>query len=54
MVCCAGGNTLHETACIGTPAIVWPSMPHERRTAECFERQGFCKSGSYRRKLEKR
>lgn len=43
MVCCAGGNTLHETACIGTPAIVWPSMPHERRTAECFERQGFAK-----------
>lgn len=41
MVICAGGNTLHEAACIGTPAIVLPSMPHEERTAKCFEKRGF-------------
>lgn len=41
IVICAGGNTLHEAACIGTPAIVLPSMPHEERTAKCFERRGF-------------
>ncbi len=42
MVICAGGNTLHEAACIGTPAIVLPSMPHEERTVKCFEEGGFC------------
>lgn len=41
VVICAGGNTLHEAACIGTPAIVLPSMPHEERTAKCFEKRGF-------------
>lgn len=41
LVICAGGNTLHEAACIGTPAIVLPSMPHEERTARCFEKSGF-------------
>lgn len=41
LVICAGGNTLHEAACIGTPAIVLPSMPHEERTAKCFEKKGF-------------
>ena len=41
IICCAGGNTLHEAACIGTPAVVLPSMPHEKRTAEYFEKQGY-------------
>ena len=41
LVICAGGNTLHETACLGTPAIILPSMPHEKRTAKCFEDAGF-------------
>ena len=41
LIICAGGNTLHEAACIGTPAIVFPSMPHEIRTARCFEDSGF-------------
>lgn len=41
IVICAGGNTLHEAACVGTPAIVLPSMPHEERTAKCFEKRGF-------------
>ena len=38
---CAGGNTLHELACIGTSTIVIPSMPHEVRNGEAFERRGF-------------
>lgn len=38
---CAGGNTLHEAACIGTPAIVIPSRPHEEQTAKCFQEKGF-------------
>lgn len=38
---CAGGNTLHELACIGTPTVVIPSMPHEVRNGEAFERRGF-------------
>ncbi len=38
---CAGGNTLHELACIGTPTIVIPSMPHEVRNGKAFERRGF-------------
>lgn len=41
LIICAGGNTLHEAACIGTPAIVFPSMPHEVRTARCFADNGF-------------
>lgn len=41
LILCAGGNTLHEAACIGTPAIVFPSMPHEVRTARCFSSNGF-------------
>lgn len=38
---CAGGNTLHEAACIGTPAIMLPSMPHEVRNIELFVNKGF-------------
>lgn len=38
---CAGGNTLHELACIGTPAIVIPSMPHEYQNGKAFEAKGF-------------
>lgn len=41
LIICAGGNTLHEAACIGTPAIVFPSMAHEIRTARCFADGGF-------------
>lgn len=43
LVFCAGGNTLYEAACVGTPAIVLPSMPHENRTAMVFERSDFCR-----------
>ncbi len=41
---CAGGNTLHELACIGTPTIVIPTMPHEKRNGDCFEAMGAVKS----------
>lgn len=40
---CAGGNTLHELSCIGTPSIVIPSMPHEYRNGKTFESKGFGK-----------
>lgn len=40
---CAGGNTLHELACIGTSAIVIPTMPHEYRNGKNFENRGFGK-----------
>lgn len=43
---CAGGNTLHELAVIGTPAIVIPSMPHEIKNGKAFERKGFGFCGS--------
>lgn len=51
---CAGGNTLHELAAIGTPTIVVPSMPHEIQNGLSFEENGFsicCKIGS---EIEKR
>lgn len=38
---CAGGNTLHELACIGTSAIVIPTMPHEYQNGKTFENKGF-------------
>lgn len=38
---CAGGNTLHELACIGTSAVVIPTMPHEYRNGKIFEEKGF-------------
>lgn len=41
VVFCAGGNTLHELACIGTPTIIIPSMLHEVRNARAFEEYGF-------------
>ena len=37
---CAGGNTLHELACIGTPAIVIPTNAHEENNGKKFERMG--------------
>ena len=40
---CAGGNTLHELACMGTPAVIIPSMPHEYRNGKAFEAKGFGK-----------
>lgn len=44
LVICSGGNTLHECACIGTPAIVIPNAPHEKDNAHCFEARGFGKA----------
>lgn len=41
LVICSGGNTLHETACIGTPAIVIPSMLHEVHNAQAFAGKEF-------------
>lgn len=38
---CAGGNTLHELACIGTPAVIVPTMPHERSNGNRFGIMGF-------------
>lgn len=38
---CAGGNTLHELACIGTPTIVIPTMDHEVNNGKKFEEKGF-------------
>ena len=38
---CAGGNTLHELAVMGVPAIVIPSMPHELRNGQAFQKEGF-------------
>lgn len=43
---CAGGNTLHELAVIGTPAIVVPSMPHEVKNGEAYQRKGFSLCGN--------
>jgi spore coat polysaccharide biosynthesis predicted glycosyltransferase SpsG len=43
---CAGGNTLHELAVLGVPAIVVPSMPHEVRNGKAFESAGFSFCGS--------
>lgn len=40
---CAGGNTLHELSCIGTPSIVIPTMPHEWDNGQVFEQAGFGK-----------
>lgn len=37
----AGGNTLYELACVGTPALVLYEDEHERRQGEEFERRGF-------------
>ncbi len=39
----AGGNTLHELACIGVPAIVIPTMDHEIENGKTFEKNGFGK-----------
>lgn len=40
---CAGGNTLHELACIGVPAIVIPTVEHEYHNGKRFEQMGFGK-----------
>ena len=36
----AGGNTLHEAACVGTPAIVLWEDKHEKEQAEWFAKKG--------------
>ena len=41
IVFCAGGNTLHELAALGVPAITIPTMPHEVRNGKAFEANGF-------------
>lgn len=41
LMICAGGNTLHEAACVGTPTIMLPSMPHEVHNIELFAEKGF-------------
>ncbi len=38
---CAGGNTLHELASIGTPTITIPTMPHEFQNGKKYEESGF-------------
>ena len=38
---CAGGNTLHELACIGTPTIIIPTVSHESNNGKEYERRGF-------------
>lgn len=37
----AGGDTLAELACVGTPALVGFEDPHEKEQGEAFERWGF-------------
>jgi len=37
----AGGNTLYELACVGTPAIVLFEDPHEEKQGRAFEENGF-------------
>lgn len=37
----AGGNTLYELACVGTPAIVLHEDEHEREQGLAFQAQGF-------------
>ena len=41
LVICAGGNTLHELACLGIPTVVIPTMPHEEGNGKRFEELGF-------------
>lgn len=36
----AGGNTLYELACVGTPALVLWEDPHEKLQGEAFEAEG--------------
>ncbi len=54
----AGGNTLHELACIGTPAIVIPSNAHEINNGKMYEHGGFGKcidtAGSFDIKIVKK
>lgn len=37
----AGGNTLHELACVGTPALILYEDPHEAEQGRAFAAQGF-------------
>lgn len=37
----AGGNTLYELACVGTPAIVLYEDEHEKENSLAFQRRGF-------------
>ncbi len=49
---CAGGNTLFEMACCGTPAIVICSEPFEEETAYRLEKMGFGKVISFNEQLD--
>lgn len=35
---------MYELVGIGTPMIVLPTMPHEKRNGKAFERMGLCKA----------
>jgi len=37
----AGGNTLYELACVGTPAVILFEDPHERKQGLAFQERGF-------------
>ena len=50
---CAGGNTLHELAAIGTPTIVIPSMSHEFDNGIAYSSQGFSICGSIAQRMNK-
>ncbi len=41
VVVTAGGNTLYELACVGTPAIVAHEDPHEAEQGQAFQERGF-------------
>ena len=40
LVISAGGNTLYEMACLGTPGLVLWEDPHELKSSSAFESQG--------------
>ena len=52
LVFCAGGNTLHETAAIGTPALIFPGAGHEVRNADMFIGKGFGRKICAKRAVE--
>jgi spore coat polysaccharide biosynthesis predicted glycosyltransferase SpsG len=49
---CAGGNTLFEMACCGTPAVVIASEPFEEETAYRLAKTGFGKVVGFNKKLD--
>ncbi len=41
---CAGGITPYELACVGTPFLTIPIVPHQLHTARAFQREGISKN----------